>query len=45
MAVYKCFDCGKKIKSDDLEKRFVCPGCGSRIFFKPRTKMKTVKAE
>jgi DNA-directed RNA polymerase subunit RPC12/RpoP len=45
MATYKCFNCGKKIKSDELEKRFVCPACGSRIFFKPRTKMKTVKAE
>lgn len=44
MAQYKCFHCGKKIKSADLEKRFVCPDCGSKIFFKPRTKMKTVKA-
>ncbi len=45
MAVYKCFTCGKEIKSLDLEKRFVCPECGSRIFFKPRTKMKTLKAD
>ncbi|MEI6058321.1 MAG: DNA-directed RNA polymerase subunit P [archaeon] len=44
MSQYKCFHCSKKIKSSDLEKRFVCPTCGSRIFFKPRTKMKTVKA-
>jgi len=44
MAIYKCFQCSKKIKSKDLEKRFVCPNCGSRIFFKPRTKMKTVRA-
>lgn len=44
MAVYKCFDCEEKINSEDLEKRFVCPHCGSRIFYKPRTKMKTVKA-
>ncbi len=44
MAAYKCFDCGKKLKSGDLEKRFVCPDCGSRIFFKPRTKTKIVKA-
>ena len=44
MSAYKCFSCGEKIKSDDLKKRFVCPACGSRIFFKPRTKMKTVKA-
>lgn len=44
MAAYKCFNCGTKIKSDDLNKRFVCPECNSRIFFKPRNKMKTVKA-
>ncbi len=45
MAVYKCFYCGKKIKSEDLEKRFVCPECGSRVFFKPRTKMKVVSSD
>jgi DNA-directed RNA polymerase subunit RPC12/RpoP len=45
MASYKCFHCGKRMNSEELEKRFVCTGCGSRIFFKPRTKMKTVKAE
>lgn len=44
MAQYKCFNCGKKITSSTLEKRFVCPSCGSRIFYKPRTKMKTIKA-
>jgi DNA-directed RNA polymerase subunit RPC12/RpoP len=44
MAGYKCFSCGDKIKSDDLKKRFVCPGCGSRIFYKPRNKMKTVSS-
>ena len=44
MATYKCFGCEKKITSKNLEKRFVCPSCGSRIFHKPRTKMKTVKA-
>lgn len=45
MAVYKCFHCEEKIKSPELEKRFVCPHCGSRIFYKPRTQMKTVKAD
>ena len=45
MAEYKCFKCGKEIKSEDLEKRFKCPHCDSKIFFKPRTKVKTVKAE
>lgn len=44
MATYKCFHCGKKITSNNLEKRFVCPACGSRIFYKPRTKEKIVKA-
>jgi DNA-directed RNA polymerase subunit RPC12/RpoP len=44
MSIYKCFQCVKKIKSEDLKKRFLCPDCGSRIFFKPRTKLKTVKA-
>jgi DNA-directed RNA polymerase subunit RPC12/RpoP len=32
------------MKSEDLDKRFVCPECGSRVFFKPRTKMKTVSS-
>ncbi|MGC9309149.1 MAG: DNA-directed RNA polymerase subunit P [Candidatus Nanoarchaeia archaeon] len=45
MAIYKCFKCGKKIKSDDLTRRFVCPECGSRIFYKPRTKLKNVKTD
>lgn len=44
MAIYKCFQCEKKIKSVELDKRFACPFCGSRIFYKPRTKIKTVKA-
>lgn len=42
---YKCFKCGKKVEKDDLEKRLVCPECGSKIFFKPRTKVKRIKAE
>lgn len=45
MATYKCFKCGKKISTNVLEKRFVCPSCGNKIFFKPRTKIKKVKAE
>jgi len=35
----------EKIKSQDLEKRFVCPNCGSRVFYKPRTKMKKVSSD
>lgn len=45
MATYKCFKCGKKVTDKNLEKRFLCPFCGSKIFFKPRTKVKIVKAE
>ena len=44
MAAYKCFNCGAKLNSAELAKRFVCPTCNSRIFYKPRNKMKTVKA-
>jgi len=45
MTTYKCFKCGEKIKHEDLEKRFVCPHCGSLIFFKPRTKLRTLKTD
>jgi len=45
MTTYKCFKCEKKIKFSALEKRFVCPNCGSKIFFKPRIKIKKIKAE
>lgn len=44
MAAYKCFKCEKKIANKDLDRRFVCPNCGSKIFYKPRTKSKKVKA-
>jgi len=44
MVSYKCFKCGKKITDSSLGKRFVCPYCGGKIFFKPRTKVKKVKA-
>jgi len=44
MVNYKCFKCGKKIKSKALDKRFICPHCGSKIFYKSRTKVKKVKA-
>jgi len=45
MITYKCFNCKSKIKDEDLKKRFVCPACGSKIFYKQRTKIKKVKAE
>ncbi|MFH1802162.1 MAG: DNA-directed RNA polymerase subunit P [archaeon] len=44
MAQYKCFNCEKSISSKVLEKRFVCPHCGSRIFYKPRNKIVKLKA-
>jgi len=45
MAVYKCFKCGKQISHKKLEKRFTCPACGSKIFYKPRTHVKKVKTD
>jgi DNA-directed RNA polymerase subunit RPC12/RpoP len=44
MATYKCFKCEKKITHSSLDKRFVCPFCGGKIFYKPRIKPKKVKA-
>lgn len=44
MPTYKCFKCEKKTTSNTLEKRFVCTHCGSKIFYKPRTKVKKIKA-
>ncbi len=44
MPTYKCFKCEKKILSNNLEKRFVCPHCGGKIFYKPRTHVKKIKA-
>lgn len=44
MVSYKCFKCEKKITSAALDKRFVCPSCGSKIFYKPRDKVKKIKA-
>jgi len=45
MTAYKCFKCGGKVISNKLEKRFVCPSCGGKIFYKPRTKIKKVKSD
>jgi DNA-directed RNA polymerase subunit RPC12/RpoP len=44
MSTYKCFKCGKVVKNTELEKRFVCSKCGSKIFYKPRTVVKKIKA-
>tara|TARA_Y100000310_G_scaffold341901_1_gene442792 strand:- start:4629 stop:4766 length:138 start_codon:yes stop_codon:yes gene_type:complete len=45
MTTYKCFKCGKKVSNTNLEKRFTCPNCGSKIFYKLRAKVKKLKAE
>jgi DNA-directed RNA polymerase subunit RPC12/RpoP len=44
MASYKCFKCGKQISDKALEKRFACPNCNSKIFYKPRQAMVKIKA-
>lgn len=44
MASYKCFKCEKTITSKLLDKRFMCPNCGSKIFYKPRTQIVKLKA-
>jgi DNA-directed RNA polymerase subunit RPC12/RpoP len=44
MVNYKCFSCGKQLAHKSLEKRFICPKCGGRIFFKPREKIVKIKA-
>lgn len=44
MSQYKCFKCEKNITNKLLEKRFVCPSCGSKIFYKPRLQVVKLKA-
>jgi DNA-directed RNA polymerase subunit RPC12/RpoP len=44
MVTYKCFKCGKTITSNILEKRFLCPNCGSKIFYKLRKDIVKIKA-
>ncbi|MEM1534936.1 MAG: DNA-directed RNA polymerase subunit P [Candidatus Pacearchaeota archaeon] len=44
MPIYKCYFCGKQVSSKSLEKVFICPSCGGRIFFKKRAKVKKIKA-
>ncbi|MCX6748431.1 MAG: DNA-directed RNA polymerase subunit P [Candidatus Pacearchaeota archaeon] len=45
MATYKCFKCGKQISHKALEKRFTCPSCNNKIFYKPRKANSKIKAE
>lgn len=44
MAQYKCFVCDKEVGPEYTRKRVRCPYCGSKILFKPRTKVTTVLA-
>lgn len=44
MVSYKCFQCGKTLTEKSLEKRFQCPYCNSKIFYKPRKIITKVKA-
>lgn len=44
MVSYKCFSCGKAITDKVIEKRFICPYCNSKIFYKPRKVTTKVKA-
>lgn len=44
--VYKCFQCKREIDSKRIERRIICPFCGSRILTKTRpTVIKKVKAD
>ncbi|MBR9677466.1 DNA-directed RNA polymerase subunit P [Candidatus Woesearchaeota archaeon] len=44
MAVYKCFHCNKEVSMDYLRKKVRCPYCGSKMLFKPRTRVTKVLA-
>ncbi len=42
--MFKCFQCGKELKPEQIKKRVRCLYCGSRIVFKARTNVTRVKA-
>jgi len=44
MVDYKCFECGKEVKSKYTRKKVRCPYCGCKVLFKTRTINTTVKA-
>jgi|APSaa5957512622_1039677.scaffolds.fasta_scaffold01867_19 DNA-directed RNA polymerase subunit RPC12/RpoP len=42
---YKCFNCQREIDAKNVERRVICPYCGSRIISKSRPPViKKVKA-
>ena len=44
MTAYKCFNCGKTIKDTHIKRRVRCVYCGSKIIYKERTTITTIKA-
>lgn len=36
--IFKCLNCGKDIKMDQLNERIRCPFCGYRVVIKARPK-------
>jgi DNA-directed RNA polymerase subunit P len=43
--MYKCFGCGHKLTKEEVDRRIICPYCGSRVIVKTRPKtLKQVKA-
>jgi len=44
MAEYKCFECNKSVPANLIRRRVRCPYFGSKILYKPRTRITHVKA-
>ncbi|MBT3323546.1 DNA-directed RNA polymerase subunit P [archaeon] len=44
MVAYKCFNCGRDVKSEYVKKKVRCPYCGGKILNKQRTKTTIIKA-
>ena len=43
--MYKCFGCGHELTKEEVDRRIICPYCGSRIIVKTRPgTLKKVKA-
>ena len=42
--IYKCFHCGRSISVAEVKKRVRCVYCGSKILYKTRHVITTVKA-
>ena len=44
MVMYKCLECQKEVKWDQVKKRVRCPYCGSKILYKPKEKSSVIEA-